>query len=61
MEVWSCQEETVLAHQEVVAQAVGEVSVEGEAVVAGWEVTVPGLALMAIVSAPVAGRDCLIK
>ena len=50
-----------LAHQEVVVQVVEEVSVEGVAVVVGWEVIFPGLALVAIVSAPVVGRDCLIK
>lgn len=50
-----------LAHQEVVVQVVEEVSVEGVVVVVGWEVTVPELAPVAIVSAPVVGRDYLIK
>ena len=47
--------------QEVVAKVAGEASVEGVVVVAGWEVTVPDLALVAIVSALVAERDCPTK
>ena len=49
------------ARREVVDKVAEEASVEGVAVVAGWEATVLELVPLGIVSAPVAERDCPIK